>query len=569
MKTTKLIKSALFAAVLVAFSLIGCEEEELYTINDPANRLHLIDSIQAAKDAIDTGDTTFIDITTAIVGAEDYSSAWFTAFSDYFTVPSNKLLRLEFYNHNGGSANNWNNLTFIAANEVADREGDGYEEYFALRSDAFGWGNGDFDLGLISNNYASNPDDGVTEDDWANFRTTMDGAYVTLDIDHSATGYVFVTMTAIGTNGEELVMTYNQPVSATLDLNVFLIADASYFEMEEAYLLPSQVTAIVDANPVSITVSGTPAFVEIGDENFWGDAIATVMFDDGSSAEVDSADVSFNVVPDMTTLGEKTVSVAYSKTKQGAYGRAVSTFYNLEVTNSVASLEVTTMPAITEYYFFNSDSIIFNTNGIVVTATYSDATTGVLDNSALQFGKIPAVAGAQSAEISYVGATSTVTTTVPLNLVQGIGQVGATDFSTAWWTEFSSDQTVASGTSTTTKMYLYSDAVNNWHSPATILRKADLTENAVVRMDNFGWGDGYATATLTNDWDFGVFAANLHGAYIEITVTNNGDNTADIRYDVTYANGDTHFQQYAGVTVDSADLATAIVLERSYIVLVN
>jgi hypothetical protein len=32
----------------------------------------------------------------------------------------------------------------------------------------------------------------------------------------------------------------------------------------------------------------------------------------------------------MTTLGKKTVVVAYSKTKQGAYGKAVSTFYTLK-----------------------------------------------------------------------------------------------------------------------------------------------------------------------------------------------------------------------------------------------
>ncbi len=39
---------------------------------------------------------------------------------------------------------------------------------------------------------------------------------------------------------------------------------------------------------------------------------------------------------------------------------------------------------------------------------------------------------------------------------------------------------------------------------------------------------------------------------IVITVTNNGNNTADILYNVTYANGETHFQKYAGITIDSA-----------------
>lgn len=88
-------------------------------------------------------------------------------------------------------------------------------------------------------------------------------------------------------------------------------------------------------------------------------------------------------------------------------------------------------------------------------------------------------------------------------------------------------------------------------------------------MDNFGWGDGYATATLTNDWNFDTFASNISGSRVVITVTNNGDNTADILYNVTYANGEMHFQRYAGITVDSSDLNCALVTEGSYLVIVE
>ncbi|MEQ8472629.1 MAG: hypothetical protein RIC35_15665 [Marinoscillum sp.] len=568
MKTTILIRCTLCAMVLVAFGLVSCEGDlDIYSVDAPSDLQARIDSIAAAKAAVDTGDTTFIDISTAIVGAEDYSSAWFTAFSDYFTIPTNKLLHLEFVNHNGGGANNWNNWTFIVANEVADRDGEGYSEYFALRSDAYGWGNGDFDLGLVSHNY---PDTDGDEDIWNDFRATMDGAYVTLEIDHSSSGYAFVTATALGTNGTELVMTYNQPVSPSADINMFLVADNSYFEIEEAYLLPSQITEIADSKPVSIAISGAPSVVEIGSENFWGGAVATVTYDDGSSSEVDSASLSFNVVPDMSTLGKKTVSVAYSNTKLGEYGPAVSTFYTLEVVNPVSSLEITTLPDITEYYFYNDTlGVILDTTGIAVTATYADGTMGVLKNNSLKFGLIPAAEGAQNAVVSYIGATGTVTVDCPVTMIKGVGQVGASDFSTPWWTEFSDDYPVASGQSKTIKMYCYSNEVNNYHSPVVILRKADLTEYAGLRMDNFGWGDGYPAATLTNDWNFDVFASNINGSQIDITVTNNGDGTADVRYDVTYATGETHFQLYEGVTVDSADLNFMLVLERAYLVIVE
>ena len=396
-------------------------------------------------------------------------------FSDYFTIPTNKLLHLEFVNH-GSGVNNWNNWNLAVTNEIADRDDAGYKEYFVLRSDAWGWGGTmaaegyTFDINMISQNYPDTDGDG---DIWNDFRTTMQGANVTIEVDHSATGNVFVTATAVGTNGTTLVETYQQPVSATADIVAFLVCDGSYFEMKKAYLIPSKVTVVEDVNPVSIAIAGAPAFVELGNTNFWGDAIATVTYADGSSEQVDSSDITFTVIPDMTTLGVKTVTVAYSKTKQGAYTQAVSSYYTLEVTNPVASLEVTTLPNITTYYYFSSDPIIFNTAGIVVTATYSDGSTGIIPNETLQFGTIPAAEGSQTAVISYVGATNTVTTTCPLTLVKGVSQVGATDFSSAWWTAFSDDYTVASGSSKTFTMYCYSDNLANWHSPCTILRKAD------------------------------------------------------------------------------------------------
>jgi hypothetical protein len=564
MKITKLMWCAVCAAVLAAFFLVGCEEE-IYSIDAPSDLQHRIDSIAAVKAGMDTGDTTYLNISTAIVGAEDNSTGWWTAFSDYHAIPTNKLLHLEFVNH-GTGVNNWNNWNLAVTNEIADREADGYAEYFILRSDAFGWGNSDYDGSMISQNYPDTNGDG---DIWNDFRTTMQGAYVTIEVDHSATGNVYVTATAKGTNGVTLVETYQQPVSATADIVAFLVCDGSYFEMKKAYLLPSKVTAVQDVNPVSIAIEGAPAFVELGNEDFWGDATATVTFADGSSDQVDHADLSFNVIPDMTTLGAKTVVVAYSKTKQGAFCQAVSTFYTLEVTNSVSSLQVTTLPKLTTYYFYNSDPIIFNTSGIVVTATYSDGSTGVIPNENLQFSTIPAASGSQNAVISYVGATSTVTTTCPLTLVKGVSQVGATNFSTAWWTAFSGDYAVASGSSKTITMYCYSNNLANWNSPSTILRKADKTEYAVVRMDNFGWGNGYGTATPTSNWNWDTFTSNISGSKVVITVTNNGDNSADILYNVTYANGETHFQKYAGITVDKSDLNCALVTEGAYLVIVE
>ena len=227
------------------------------------------------------------------------------------------------------------------------------------------------------------------------------------------------------------------------------------------------------------------------------------------------------------------------------------------------------MPEITTYAFFGSDPIRFDPTGLVVTATYSDGSTGVMDNATLKY-EIPLSAGAQDAVISYVGAMSTVTTTCPLTLIEGTFKVGAIDFSTGFWGAHSPDYTVAANGSKTITFYTYSNEAENWKCPITVLRHADHTsEYAVVRWDNAGWGDGFATATATSDWNWDVFRTSISGSKTVLTVTNNGDNTADVRYDVTYANGETHFQQYAGVTVDSADLTFAITVENCYHVIVE
>ncbi len=580
MKTTKLIWNVLCVAVLAAFSLVGCQQLELYTIDTPSDLQSRVDSIAAEKSKINTGDTTYINIATPLVGPEDNSAGWWAHFSDYFTIPVNKLLVLEFIN-NGTGENNWNNWNLAVTNdEERTIEGDdgeeankNYKEYFVLRSDAFGWGGGMGDEGypydgvLISHNYA---DVIEGEDMWAGFREIMQGAYVTLEVDHSATGNVFVTATAVGKDGSILIQTYNQPVSASADIKAFLICDGSSFEMKNAYLLPSQVSVIADEQPVSIAVTGAPESLEIGNEDFWGDAIATVTFADGSSALVDTADVTFVVIPDMTSLGNKTVLVAYSKTKQGNYGQAVSTVYNFEVTNSVVNLEITAMPLVTTYYFVGDESPAFNKENLVVTATYSDGTTGIIPNANLKFAVLPTVDGNQNLVISYEGSTSTVSVDCPVTMVEGVKQVGLTDMTTGWWTAFSDDYAVASGTSKTVSMVCYSNNLNNWHSPCTILRKADMAEYAVTRMDNFGWGAGYdGRAIPTSDWNWDIFGASINGSKVDITVTNNGDDTATVYYDVTYQNGDKHFQQYENIEIVSADLNFAFVVEGAYLIIIE
>ena len=555
----------LAATVLTAAVSVSCSEISFLEINPPADLQEKIDAIQAEKDAQNAllGDKKPVDITVPIVGAEDCSSGWWSAFSEYFAVPTGKLLSIEFINH-GTGVNNWNNWNLCVTNPK-ERDTDGYAEYFLLRSDAYGWGNADYAGTLISMDYQDINGDG---DIWDDFRANMQGATVVMEIDHSTGGYVFVTATATSADGSVVMtQTYNHPVSKTEDIWAFLVCDGSWFEMKSAWLEPSKIQEIPDEMAASISVAGTPAAIEIGSEDFWGAGVATVTYTDGTTAQVDTADITF-VVPDLSTVGPKTVIYSYSKTKQGNYGPAVAGVYSLEVVNPVVAIEVTAAPTYPKYYVYDA-AVKFDPTGLVVTATYADETTGVLANSMLTFGEVPAD-GTQEVEISYVGSSSTVTTTCPVEVVKGTAAIGVPDCSTGWWTAFTADVPVPAGESVTYNVYQYSNSASNWSCTDVILRKADLVENAVLRMDHFGWGTGYDNnpgLVAESNWNWDTFQAGLNRATIKITVTNNGDNTADVYFDVTYINGEAHFQNYKGIVVDSADLQFCLTCEGAYTVI--
>jgi len=562
MKTQKLMLKALCALAAVAAVSMGCSGLEPYTVDAPADLADKIAEYQAEKQAGQSDDYTEITITSAIVGAEDNSAGWWTEFSQYFIIPSGKKLVVEFDNF-GTGANNWNNWNACVAT-AADRDTDGYSEYFVLRSDAYGWGNADYNGAMIEFDY------GGQEVNWDEFREKMQGASVTISVDHARAGAVYFEAKSVATDGFVITEKYNQPVSATDDIEMFLICDGSHFNVKKAYLVPSEIAEIPDEDAVSISVAGLPVSVEVGSavEDIIASAVATVTFTDNSSSEVSLDDVNFAFGEDFTaTVGKKTLVYSYSKTKQGNYGKSVAGYAQIEVTNPVASLEVTKAPVLTTYYVYDQP-VNFYSAGIEVTATYADGTTGIMDNATLTFGKVQPQAGTQEVEISYSSTSATVTTTCEVTAVMGSASVGLSDFTNGWWTSFSEDAVVPAGESKVFKMQLYSDNLGNWHSPCVIMRRADMSEYCVVRMDHYGWGDdNYAGVVAESNWNWDIFQGNLNMSMVTITVTNNGDGTAEILYNVTYPNGEEHFQKYSNIIVDSADLQTALVTEESYLVL--
>ncbi len=572
MKIKSLILKTLAVAAFVASVSVSCSEISFIDINPPADLQSKIDSIAEANKKPES-DTTWFTIATALVGAEDNSSGWWTEFSDYFTVSQGKRTVLEFYNH-GKGVDNWNNYNVCLA--TGERDSDGYAEFFVLRSDTYGWGNTDYNGAMFKNDYPDVDGDG---DIWNDFRTLMQGAYTKIEIDYASAGTAFVYTTAIATDGTEIHQTYEQPVTGA-SLVCFLIADGSHMNMVKAYQVPSEIAEIPDEMAASIVVTGTPAAIEVGSEDFWGQGVATVTFTDGSTAVADTADITF-VVPDLSTVGTKTILYSYSKTKQGNYGKAVAGTYTLEVTNPIVALEVSA----NAYLVGGAKYVTLSPGAVKVVAEYADGTTAPLKTSQFTVAFTDDKLVYEGVEGTYKDAYTVTYTSASGSVVEAKGDlviaksahpaqdpalVGLEDNTTPWWAHFSNDWAVEPYTSQTVSMTVGSNCINNWHSPCTILWDAAHGEYAVVRMDNYGWNGvphgGYDTAVLTSNWNWDIYGPNQDGAQVSITVSNNGDNTANVRYNVVYKDGSVFFQYFDGITVNSADLSFACVVEGAHLI---
>ena len=115
----------------------------------------------------------------------------------------------------------------------------------------------------------------------------------------------------------------------------------------------------------------------------------------------------------------------------------------------------------------------------------------------------------------------------------------------------------------------YSSKVSNWNNFVLILRKKDLSEYAVVRADNYGWGVGYegicTPTTTVGDW--ATWLAEMDGAPVTLKVTNNGT-TVDIEATMEGTNGNTYVQTYTGIAItDPDDVFFAFTVDGSHIVL--
>ena len=362
------------------------------------------------------------------------------------------------------------------------------------------------------------------------------------------------------------------------DINAFLVADHDHFVLESAFLSTSDYPIIPDSDPDYLVVTDYPKAVNYSENpeemDFWGTAVVTVFFKDGSSMQVDKEAVSITE-PDLTTPGNKTVVVTYSRSKKGVLTEAAAGYYNFELVADLESLQITQEPSHNTYYFYDNTGLDFRPYGIQFQAVYQGGTTVDLTLDDVTVSPIALVEGEQDVTFTYKPGSKPVTATTRINLVKGGLALGVPELNSAWWTYFAPDRKVPQGESVSFEMDVYSVAADNWQAPVAILRKGDLAlggagEYAVVRIDNFGWGSNFVNAdeNKESDWNWDLFLPMLTNAHVTITATNNGDN-AVVRYDVLWANGEEHFQLYKNIAInDPDDVYLSCTVDNCYAVLV-
>lgn len=581
MKHLNKLASVFCVAAMGLTALTGCEGSDMYSVNSPDWLSEKIDSIEKSK--VSTEEVLVgMNEDVYTVGNTDFSSGFWSSFSKYYVVQDNQKWNAVFnLNINPSATNTYKNFALIITNDV-DRGGTGYTEYGAIRFDNQPSGNSEWgdhiDRSFVQSNltFETDTDKGVDKL----------GGKVTLTVDRSRVDTFMVKIT----NGT-VTKTYIQPSKianlnadeSNTNIRCFLVPEGSFIDFQQSNIEPiGGYTSAQDKAPVSMVLNNVPAEVDKGTtlEEAMQNVSATVTFEEGVTKVIPASELLFSAINDMDEVGEKTLIVIYNKTFKGENAATpIVANAKFNVVAGIKTITVTQAPTRTNYYYYNSAAVdgvnhtlAFDPTGMVVYATYVEGEPGVIDNSKLTFSRIPATAGKHEVTITTEnGRTATVEVNVAESAVKAVTptpvSLGAEDCSTAWWTEFTENMKIPAGETFEFNFTNYSSGVNNWNNYVLILRKADLAEYAVVRSDNYGWGNGYAACTpIGTQGDWATWLATMNGAKVKMFVTNCNNGTADVQAIVTGNDGSVTVQNYLGInTIDPSDLNVAFTVDSSHL----
>ena len=574
MKRLNKLASVFCVAAMALTAMTGCEGSDMFSVNSPDWLSEKIDSIEKANQS---AEEVLVGMNEDVytVGNTDFSSAFWTSFSKYYQIDDNQKWNAVFnLNINPKASNTYKNFALIIANDV-DRGGTDtdYKEYGAIRFDNQPSGNSEWgdhiDRSCISSNltFATDTDEGIAKL----------GGKVTVTVDRTKVDTFMVKIT----NGT-VTKTYIQkskianlnPDASDTKIRCFLVPEGAFIDFLQSNIEPiGGYTSAKDKNPVSMVLNNVPAEVDENTplEKAMENVSATVTFEEGITKEIPAKELYFSAINDMDVSGTKNLIVIYNKTFKGENAStpivAQKTF---EVVPAITALHIASAPQLVYKYYeaagiTNPANAEFATNtaGLKVQATYLDGKTRDITLDKLTISNVPMKAGKQEVTVT---AKNGVKTTFHVNVEKGNATfvtpspaiLGAEDCSDAWWTaHLDEDVKVPAGETRAFSFTNLSNGVGNWNNFVVVLRNTAKVEYAVVRADNYGWGNGYAACTFgcTGGVDWKTWLAGMNGAKVNVYVTNNNNGTADIVAIMKGTDGKVNTQYYYGInTVDANDL---------------
>lgn len=559
--------------------LTGCEGGELFDVNAPD---WISDKVQEIEDSENNNQE---DIYT--FGSTDYSSAFWTEFSKYYVVPDGKIWTAEFELHiDPNATNTYKNFALVMTNDV-DREGEGYKEYGVMRYDHQPSGNSEWGS-YINRSYVQST---------LTFETDTDegieklGGKVTLTVDRTVEDFFAVTMT----NGV-VTKTYEQPYewenlnaeASNTNIRCFLVVEGSYIDFLSSKIGTTGGNVSADKNPKSMVLKNVPQYVDAGTslEEAMAGVTAEVTFEDDATKIVSASELSFTAIPDMDTPGAKTLVAAYNKTFRGENCDApIMAYANFEVVEKIVSIEVTTQPTYTTYYYYTSKAtegldgrtLAFDPTGMVVKATDSSGKTRILDNSQLTFSSVPATEGSHKVTITAAeGVTAEVDVRVSESISSSIRYtetVGATDNTTGFLGAYSDNFKVEVGETKSIKFTNYTNLQANWNNFVVALKRNDNSLYYWLRADNYGRDAAdveiafahSGTQWVNQTWE--EWLQSMNGAEVTVYVTNCGNGTADVQIEMIGNDGQLDTQYYLGAnTINPEDLYFALSVDGCHLV---
>ena len=655
MKYLNKIATAFCAAALGLMTLTSCEGGDLFSIDSPDWISSKADSIAAEKAKNQSGDDVIDGLEEDVyqVGAPDFSTGWWAQFSKYYQIPEGQKWIAQFnLSINPNATNTYKNFAMIISNDE-DRGAANYKEYGAIRYDNQPSGNsewGDYiDRSLVSSDltFETDTDTGVDKL----------GGKVTLTVDRTEGGLV-VTMT----NGT-VTKTYTQKTPLTnlnadgsnTNIRCFLVPEGSCINFLGSTIEPiGGFTSKDDKQPLSIEISGVPSEVLVGTtlEEAVANVTGTVYFEQGVVKTVTAADLTFQAIPNMEDLGQKTLVAIYNKTFKGeACKKPVAAIKTFSVVNELSAFTQTVVvpnpivlgaednsqgwwtvhtenikvdPKETKVvHFTNYTNGVNNWNNFVIVLNKADVaqeyavvradnwgwgagydgnsnlkavgTQGDWDiwRAAMNGAKVTAYItnnGDGSADIKavmignngieYVQEYSGISTIDPDDMYFRFTvdachlvfdtELGTPDCATPWWSAFTPNVQVKAHQVCTVNFTNYTSGANNWNNFVIILNRADLSEYAVMRADNWGWGAGYDgnpnLKAVGTQGDWATWLAAMNGAKCSAQIVNNGDGTADVKVLMHGTDGVDYTQDYIGIsTIDPDNFFFRFTVDGSYL----